>query len=181
MNEIFEIYFLWRLIVNDCPELWDLIQRLKEKTCFCAFLFSFSLMFYKIRFSKQLKTTITRMLKIEPLSSTISCQFLQSFTWCSIRFFKNGCGLFSWIYSWIIDWKLKEVFEGLGSFCVSTPSSSKWAIVVSSLLHDAAGVDSHGVGRADAGAYHKNWQQRSSMEDCCFHTIEWASTLGRNM
>ena len=43
-------------------------------------------------------------------------------------------------------------------------------------IHDAAGVDSHGVGRADAGAYHKNWQQRSSMEDRCFHTIEWAAT-----
>ena len=42
--------------------------------------------------------------------------------------------------------------------------------------HDAAGVDSHGGGRADAGAYHKNWQQRSSLEDRCFHTIEWAAT-----
>ena len=30
-------------------------------------------------------------------------------------------------------------------------------------IHDAAGVDSHGVGRADVGAYHKNWQQRSSI------------------
>ena len=48
-----------------------------------------------------------------------------------------------------------------------------------SASHDAAGVDSHGVGRADAGAYHKNWQQRSSicMEYRCCHTIEWASML----
>ena len=44
-------------------------------------------------------------------------------------------------------------------------------------IHDAAGVDSHGVGRADAGAYHKNWQQRSSMEDRCFHTIEWRADI----
>ena len=40
-----------------------------------------------------------------------------------------------------------------------------------SRLHDAAGVDSQGIGREDAGAY--NWQQCFSMEDRCFHTIEW--------
>ena len=49
-------------------------------------------------------------------------------------------------------------------------------ILLWNTYHDAAGVDSHGVGRADAGAYHKNWQQRSSKEDRCLHTIEWAAT-----
>ena len=39
--------------------------------------------------------------------------------------------------------RLKEVFEGLGSFCVSTPSSSKWAIVVSSLLLAVAFLVAH--------------------------------------
>ena len=60
-------------------------------------------------------------------------------------------------------------------------SSFDWVELNMTLIflnHDAAGVDSHSVGRADAGAFHKNWQQRSSMEDRCFHAIEWASTLG---